>query len=81
MALRKAEIVTDRREGRYIYYRLKNPRTLELIRLAGTLSGVPEASLLISSQLAAVDGCCCPHCTPENEEEGPVLIHPEVESL
>lgn len=81
MALRKSGIVTDRREGRYIFYRLKNPRTLELIQLAGTLSGVPEASLFVSSQPSAVDGCCCPHCAPEIEEGSAIFINQEIESL
>jgi DNA-binding transcriptional ArsR family regulator len=81
MALRKAGIVTDRREGRYIFYRLKNPRTLELIQLAGMLSGVPEANLPISGKPSLVDGCCCPHCTPEIEEGRAILINPEIESL
>ena len=81
MALRKAGIVTDRREGRYIFYRLQNPRLLELIQLAGSLSGVPEANLLIPLQASSVDGCCCPHCAPETEQSEPVLLTPTVGDL
>src|SRR3972149_2669774 len=31
MALRKADILTDRREGRYVFYRLKNASFLDLL--------------------------------------------------
>ncbi|MEJ2350922.1 MAG: metalloregulator ArsR/SmtB family transcription factor, partial [Anaerolineales bacterium] len=50
MALRKAGIVTDQREGRYIFYRLQNPRLLELIQLAGVLSGIPEDELIVAER-------------------------------
>jgi ArsR family transcriptional regulator len=68
MALRKAGIVTDRREGRYIFYRLQNPRLLELIQLAGVLSGIPPDELLTPDRPSPVEDCCCPHCVPEFEE-------------
>jgi DNA-binding transcriptional ArsR family regulator len=68
MALRKAGIVTDRREGRYIFYRLQNPRLLELIQLAGVLSGIPEDELLVPDRSSPIGGCFCPHCVPEVED-------------
>jgi DNA-binding transcriptional ArsR family regulator len=71
MALRKAGIVTDRREGRYIFYRLQNPRLLELIQLAGVLSGIPEDELIVAERSLPVEDCCCPHCVPEYEEGVP----------
>jgi DNA-binding transcriptional ArsR family regulator len=82
MALRKAGIVTDRREGRYIFYRLQNPRLLELIRLAGVLSGIPEDDLLIPDRSSPVEDCCCPYCVPEAEDGvvGAAYIAPAIPS-
>jgi DNA-binding transcriptional ArsR family regulator len=82
MALRKAGIVTDRREGRYIFYRLRNPRLLELIQLAGVLSGIPEDELLIPDRSSTIGGCCCPHCVPEVEDGvvGAAYIAPTIPS-
>jgi DNA-binding transcriptional ArsR family regulator len=71
MGLRQAGIVTDRREGRYIFYRLQNPRLLELIQLAGVLSGIPENELIVAERSLPVEDCCCPHCVPEYEEGVP----------
>jgi DNA-binding transcriptional ArsR family regulator len=63
MALRKADILTDRREGRYIFYRLKNASFLDIITAAATLNGIsPESvSALINTQVNA--SCECPQCT------------------
>src|SRR5512141_2965596 len=40
MALRKADILQDRREGRYVYYRLKDEAILSLVRDAAVLGGL-----------------------------------------
>ena len=43
MALRKADILQDRRDGRYIFYRLKDAAILDLISDSARLSGLsPE---------------------------------------
>ena len=62
MSLRKADILTDRREGRYIFYRLKNASFFDLITAAAILSGLsPESvSALINTQVNA--SCECPQC-------------------
>jgi DNA-binding transcriptional ArsR family regulator len=56
MALRQAEILLDRRDGRFIYYRIADPALLDLVRsaakLAGIESGVPTPNVM----------CVCPHC-------------------
>ncbi|MEW5868173.1 MAG: metalloregulator ArsR/SmtB family transcription factor [Chloroflexota bacterium] len=56
MALRQAEILLDRRDGRFVYYRIADPALLALVRDAGCLAGVETAS----PPSAAV--CECPHC-------------------
>ena len=56
MALREAGVVTDRREGRYIHYRLHDPALLGLIRQAAQLQGVDLPSL------SPAPDCDCPDC-------------------
>jgi DNA-binding transcriptional ArsR family regulator len=64
MALRKADILQDRREGRYIFYRLTNASFLDLITAAARLSGLsPEiVSALINTKVNP--SCECPQCAP-----------------
>lgn len=64
MALRKTDILQDRREGRYIFYRLKDASLLDLITASARLSALSTESVfdLIS---AMVDPSCeCPQCSP-----------------
>lgn len=56
MALRNANIITARREGRFIYYRLANPDLLTLIRDAGRITNVD-----ITPPSSAAT-CSCPNC-------------------
>jgi len=58
MTLRKKKLITSRREGKFIYYRLQKPEVLELIQTAGTLSGVTEDALVIQDH----SNCECPKC-------------------
>jgi DNA-binding transcriptional ArsR family regulator len=60
MALRDAGIITSRRAGRYVFYRINDVRVLDLISLAGSLAGVPPIEPSISHP---VQDCLCPHCT------------------
>ena len=64
MALRKADILTDRREGRYIFYRLTNASFLDLITASARLSGfsAESVSALINTQINP--SCECPQCAP-----------------
>lgn len=64
MALRKADILQDRREGRYVYYRIKNASLLDLITASAVQSGLSAeaVSTLISRQV--YPSCECPHCMP-----------------
>ena len=56
MALREADIVSDRRAGRYIHYRLRDPALLGLVRQAAQLQSVELPSLAPSPD------CDCPNC-------------------
>ncbi len=64
MALRKADVLQDRREGRYVFYRLKDASLLDLITASARLGGLsPESvSALTNAQVNPV--CECPHCSP-----------------
>lgn len=64
MALRKADILQDRREGRYIFYKLKNTALLNLLTNSASLYGLaPETiSTLINKQ--SYPSCECPQCAP-----------------
>jgi DNA-binding transcriptional ArsR family regulator len=65
MALRKADILQDRREGRYVYYRLKDVGILALLRDAAVLSGLSLSSVDAVMDISPGSGCECPHCGPE----------------
>jgi ArsR family transcriptional regulator len=64
MALRKADILQDRREGRYVFYKLKNTALLSLFINSAPLSELsPETiSALINTQ--NYPSCECPQCVP-----------------
>ena len=64
MSLRKADILLDRREGRYVFYRLKDASLLNLITASARLSGLSAESVstLINTQFHP--SCECPQCAP-----------------
>jgi DNA-binding transcriptional ArsR family regulator len=64
MALRKADILQDRREGRYVYYRLKTASYLDLILDSATLSGLSAETVSAVINTQTYPSCECPHCTP-----------------
>ncbi len=61
MALREAGLVADRRESRFIFYHLADPRLLGVLRQAAELQGVslPE--------LSPSPACECPNCSSTRE--------------
>lgn len=64
MALRKADILQDRRDGRYVYYRLKNASYLDLVTVAATLSGISAEAVSSVINTRVYPSCECPHCAP-----------------
>ncbi|NWF64029.1 MAG: winged helix-turn-helix transcriptional regulator [Chloroflexi bacterium] len=64
MALRKADILQDRREGRYVYYRLKTASYLNLILDSAQLSGLSAEAVSAIINTDAYPSCKCPHCAP-----------------
>jgi len=59
MLLRKKKIITSRREGKYIYYRLVKPELLEVVQAAAEIVGIPKDSLVIQEH----SNCECPKCS------------------
>ena len=64
MALRKADVLTDRREGRFVFYRLKNASFLDLITASARLSGITADSISSLINLRNDASCECPQCSP-----------------
>lgn len=63
MALRKADLLLARRDGRFVHYRLSDPRLLDLIRQAAELQGVELPVLIPSAE------CGCPTCYEQKSEK------------
>jgi DNA-binding transcriptional ArsR family regulator len=69
MALRKAEILVDRHEGRFVYYRLKDPTILELVRGTARMLGIPQDELERLSNPDPGPDCECPYCSAEESKK------------
>jgi len=64
MALRSADVLETRREGRYIFYRLRDKRVLKLIQEAGAMAGIPEDDIKNMVKSEKISQCGCPNCEP-----------------
>ncbi len=64
MALRKADILQDRREGRYVFYKLRNASFLDLITASAALSGIAPETVSTLVNTRAYPSCECPQCVP-----------------
>src|SRR5512135_596453 len=63
MALRKADILEDRREGRYVYYHLKDTSYLNLITAAAEVCGLSKEVVFDLINTQKHPSCECPHCS------------------
>jgi ArsR family transcriptional regulator len=63
MALRDAGILDTERDGRFIYYRLTDPKILDIIQAAVRYTGSSKAAVISNQQ--PHKACCCPKCAPE----------------
>ena len=62
MALREAGLLEARRQGRFIHYRLSDPRLLGILRQAAEVQGV------LLPELSPSPDCNCPNCSKEKEQ-------------
>lgn len=65
MALRKEKLLVTRREGRFIYYRLRDPAILELVYSVADLVGVSNSEEFLRFQDMKDQACECPQCEYE----------------
>lgn len=63
MALRSEGLVASRRDGRNIYYRLKNPGVLDLIRKAASVAGISDIEAGQGWLAEPLFNCSCPNCS------------------
>lgn len=62
MEMRDADLVDTRRDGRYIFYRLKEPQLLNILMDIGKLFGVPTQEMEVLLNTDPLPQCCCPDC-------------------
>ena len=63
MALRSEGLLVSRRDGRRIYYRLKNAGVLDLIRNAASVAGKTDVEAALNQWAGPLPNCPCPHCS------------------
>jgi len=63
MALRNEGLVTSRRDGRNIYYRIKNTNILDLVRKAADIAGISDIEATQGQLSEPLPNCTCPHCS------------------
>ena len=64
MALREANVLETRRDGRFVFYRLRDPSLLELIRVAENITGDVESFQRVVRADSLTQNCVCPSCAP-----------------
>jgi ArsR family transcriptional regulator len=65
MALRRARVLQTRRDGRYVYYRLRDPAVLDLVQLSAEVAGVGDSAARPAQPTVRVANCGCPSCIPQ----------------
>ena len=66
MALREAGVLSTRRDGKYIFYRLEKPEIIEMVELAARLAGL-DISVVAAKASITRTPCECPNCSPQKE--------------
>ena len=69
MALRRADILQDRRDGRFIYYKMANASILNLVIASARLSGLSAESISALINTKKNPSCECPQCATESEKK------------
>lgn len=67
MAMRDASLLTTRRDGRFVFYRVADDRLLTLIDAAAAILGIDthQARTMVSSTQVE---CGCPQCIPSPDD-------------
>ena len=64
MALREAGVLVTRREGRFVFYSLRDIRMLQLIQDTGVIAGISDDVLKDMVKSEKISSCICPRCDP-----------------
>jgi len=64
MALREAGLLSTRRDGKYIFYRLERPEIMEMVNLAARLAGF-DVSVITNRVNLVRSSCECPNCSTQ----------------
>jgi len=62
MCLREAGILAARREGKYIFYKIKNRKILGMIDRAAEIAGMTPDELKPRAKESYLSSCECPQC-------------------
>lgn len=62
MVLRKANILQDQRQGRYVFYTLTHPALLDWLTDSAAFNGVSPQAIAALNTASAPSSCECPHC-------------------
>lgn len=65
--LREAGLITDTRDGLFVYYRLADERILRLLHDARSAMVLPASDVRGSAQKQATSDCPCPRCQMARE--------------
>ena len=66
MGLREAGLLSTRRDGKYIFYRLARPEIMEMVELAARLAGF-DPSVIADKVNLSRSFCECPNCSMQKE--------------
>jgi DNA-binding transcriptional ArsR family regulator len=74
MVLREAGLVSDRRDGWNIFYRVVKPEIYQVIDAMNAFSGKPSGNPFAAKLKASKRECPCPKCNVETPSPGPELV-------
>ncbi len=64
MALREAGLLSTRRDGKYIFYRLEKLEIMEMVELAARMTGL-DVSVVAARASLSLSSCDCPNCSTQ----------------
>ena len=62
MEMRDADLLETRRDGRYIFYRLSEPKLMDKLIQIGALFGISSDKMAGLIHTNPLPRCCCPDC-------------------
>ncbi len=65
MEMRDADLVDTRRDGRFIFYRLTEPRLVNMLIDIGKLFAIPTHEIEKWLDADPLPHCCCPDCVAQ----------------